>query len=380
MSHTEAAVAADTTTTGAAAASPVRPKRKRGIGKIVVLVVVVAVVFALVGWSLAKIFSPPAQVAAETVATTFTVKQGSIGKSITLNAAAAWGAEASGINRAAGVVTSMKPTAEPTRSGDAIYAVDLAPVALVAGSTPAFREITTGTQGPDVVQLAAMLAERGYAVDPEVDKVDWVFAQAIKAWQKDIGAKDTGTVANGAVIFTPGLPARIQFDPEIITVGATLAGGEKVLTVASAVPEFTIEVPNEQAQSIPVGTSATIKNKDAQWPGQVAGIKDTANSSNKLLVLGSTTDAPLCGEDCGSLTAAKDALFPTEITIVPAQEGLVVPSSAIRTNASGGTSLLLDSGAEQPVEVVATSSGMSIVTGIDAGTRIQLWAPTAPKP
>ena len=380
MSRAEAAVAAETTTIGAAVASPVRPKRKRGIGKIAVLLVVVAVVSALVGWSLAKIFSPPAQVAAETVATTFTVKQGSIGKSITLNAAAAWGAEASGINRAAGVVTSMEPAAEPKKSGDAIYAVDLAPVALVAGSTPAFREIATGTQGPDVVQLAAMLAERGYAVDPEVDKVDWVFAQAIKAWQKDIGAKDTGTVANGAVIFTPGLPARIQFDPEVISVGATLAGGEKVLTVASAVPEFTIEVPNEQAQSIPVGTSVTIKNKDAQWSGQVAGIKDTANSSNKLLVLGSTTDAPLCGEDCGSLTAAKDALFPTEIIIVPAQEGLVVPSSAIRTNASGGTSLLLDSGAEQPVEVVATSSGMSIVTGIDAGTRIQLWAPTAPKP
>lgn len=380
MSPAKAVEAADTTSTGAVLASPVRPKRQRGLGKIVFLIVMVAVVSVLVGWSLAKIFSPPVQVAAETLATTFTVKQGSIGKSITLNAAAAWGAEASGINRAAGVVTSMNPTTELTRSGDAIYAVDLAPVALVAGRTPAFREITTGTQGPDVIQLAVMLAERGYGVDPDADKVDWVFAQAIKAWQKDIGAKDTGTVANGAVIFTPGLPARIQFDPEIISVGATLVGGEKVLTVASAVPEFTLEVPNDQAQSIPVGTGVTIKNKDAKWPGQVAGIKDSANSSNKLLVLGSTTDAPLCGRDCGALTEAKDALFPTEIIIVASQEGLVVPSSAVRTNASGGTSLLLESGVEQPVEVVATSSGMTIVIGIDAGTRIQLWAPTAPKP
>ena len=64
MSRAEAAVAAETTTIGAAVASPVRPKRKRGIGKIAVLLVVVAVVSALVGWSLAKIFSPPAQVAA----------------------------------------------------------------------------------------------------------------------------------------------------------------------------------------------------------------------------------------------------------------------------------------------------------------------------
>ncbi|WP_157875271.1 peptidoglycan-binding protein [Arthrobacter sp. PAMC 25486] len=335
---------------------------------------------ALAGWSLGKIFTPPPATTAQSVVNTFTVRQGSLGKAITLNAAAAWGSEASGINRAAGVVTSMEPVADPKVSGDPIYAADLAPVALVAGSTPAFREITTGTEGPDVVQLAAMLAERGYGVDPETSKVDWVFAQAIKAWQRDIGAKDTGTVANGAVIFAPGLPARIQFDPDIISVGATLAGGEKVLTVASAVPEFTIEVPNEQAQTIPVGTPVSIKNGEARWPGQVSGIRELANGSNKLLVLGSATDTPICGADCGALTAVKDALFPTEITLVPHQEGLVVPSSAIRTNASGGTSVMLASGTDQPVEVVGTSSGMSIVTGVDAGTVIQLWAPAAPKP
>lgn len=356
-----------------------RTQRKGGVGKIVGLVIAVAVVAGLAGWSLGKIFSPPPAVTTETVVSTFTVKQGSIGKSITLNAAATWGSEASGINRAAGVVTSMEQASEAKNSGDAIYTVDLAPVALVAGGTPAFREITTGTEGPDVVQLAVMLAERGYSVDPETSKVDWVFAQAIKAWQKDIGAKATGTVANGALIFAPGLPARIQFDPKLISVGATLAGGEKVLTVASAVPEFTIEVPNEQAQSIPVGTAVTIKNKDAKWPGTVAGIKDSTNTSNKLLVLGSGTDAAICGKDCGALTADKDALFPTEIIMVPTQEGLVVPSSAIRTNATGGTSVLMDSGDEQPVGVVATSGGMTIITGVTAGTRIQLWAPTPPK-
>lgn len=253
---------------------------------------------------------------AESVVGTFTVTQGSIGKSITLNAAAVWGAEASGLNRAAGVVTSMEAVEEPKASGDPVYAVDLAPVAVVAGSTPAFREITTGTQGPDVLQLAVMLAGRGYGVDPETEKVDWVFSQAIRAWQADMGAKDTGTVALGAVVFVPGLPARIQFDPEVISVGATLAGGEKVFTVASAVPEFTIEVPNEQAQSIPVGSPVGVKAGEASWPGQVSGVRDAANGSNRLLVLGSTTDAPLCGDGCGVLTAAKDALFPTEITIV----------------------------------------------------------------
>lgn len=97
-------------------------------------------------------------------------------------------------------------------------------------------------------------------------------------------------------------------------------------------------------------------------------------------MLGSATDAPICGKDCGALTEAKDALFPTEIIMVPKQDGLVVPSSAIRTGASGDTSVMLEAGGDQPVEVVASSGGMSIVTGVDVGTRIQLWAPTAPKP
>lgn len=356
-----------------------RLKRKRGAGRIVALILLVAMVSGLAGWSLGKIFSPPPAATGEKTVSTFTVKQGRIGKSITLNAAATWGSEASGINRAVGVVTSMASIDEPVKSGDAVYTVGLAPVALVAGSTPAFREITTGTDGSDVTQLAVMLAERGYGVDPETSKVDWFFAQAIKAWQKSIGAEANGTVANGALIFVPGLPAKIQFEPETITVGATLAGGEKVLTVASAIPEFSIEVPNEQAQSILTGTSVVVKNNDTKWTGEVAGIKDSANSTNKLLVLGSTTDTPICGQECGGLTATKDALFPTEITLVPRQEGLVVPSSAIRTNASGSTSVLLQSGAEVPVETVATSGGMTIVSGVDAGTVIQLWAPAPPK-
>lgn len=386
MRPAETVVASDTLPLDGPVSVSASPKRRgsssprRDFGKITLLVVVVAVVAGLAGWSLAKIFSPPEQVTAGIVVNTFTIKQGSIGKSITLNAAATWGSEASGINRASGVVTSMGPTQEPKKSGDPIYAVDLNQVAFVAGSTPAFREITTGTQGPDVVQLAVMLAERGYDIDPGAEKVDWGFAQAIKAWQKDIGAKVSGTVENGALIFSPGLPARIQFDPELISVGTTLSGGEKVLTVASAVPEFSIEVPNEQAQSIPVGTPITIRNKDAKWPGLVAGIRDSANSSNKLLVLGTATDVPICGEECGALTEAKDALFPTEIIMVPKQEGFVVPSSAIRTDSSGGMSVMLEAGGDQPVEVVTTSGGMSIVTGVDAGTRIQLWAPTATKP
>src|SRR4029077_1915842 len=92
--------------------------------------------------------------------------------------------------------------------GERLYAVDDVPIPLLIGTTPIFRRIAIGTSGPDVAELEENLLAMGFGarIDGTFDETD---ADALRAWQRSIGAAESGDLIPGAAVFMPG-PVRVS--------------------------------------------------------------------------------------------------------------------------------------------------------------------------
>ena len=113
-------------------------------------------------------------------------------------------------NRISGTVTALS---EPGifEQGEIMYWVDAEPVVLLYGDVPAYRTMRdqrgTNMEGEDILQLEIALVDLGYDPDDTVT-VDGEYTQKteemVERWQDDIGAASDGMIALGDVIFSPG--------------------------------------------------------------------------------------------------------------------------------------------------------------------------------
>lgn len=101
-----------------------------------------------------------------------------------------------------GTVTWLPKSGETIARGETLYKVDNRPVTALYGSTPVYRDLQQGDEGPDVGQLNENLRALGYAA-PTGDTYTTATASAVKAWQKSRGLKVTGAVEKGLVVFVP---------------------------------------------------------------------------------------------------------------------------------------------------------------------------------
>jgi hypothetical protein len=180
--------------------------------------------------------------------TLVTAQDGTVGQSLRLNTAVEWSPEQVLANQAPGTVTTVElENGVEVQPGQALYTVDLRPVAVGVGAVPAFRDLRVGDQGADVRQLQALLETLGYAVGEPDGRFGVAADSAVRAWQRGPGIEVDGVVRRGDVVFVPGLPARLALDPEI-AVGKALAGGEPAVQVLPDEPSFTITLPENQAR------------------------------------------------------------------------------------------------------------------------------------
>lgn len=89
-----------------------------------------------------------------------------------------------------------------------LYQVDGQPVVLFNGTTPAYRDLTSGvSDGGDVLELNRDLVSMGFDPGREITvNSSWQTgtADAIDRWQASIGASQTGAISLGQVVFMPG--------------------------------------------------------------------------------------------------------------------------------------------------------------------------------
>lgn len=353
---------------------PLNELRRGRVGVWVVALVVAVVLAGGAGWALATVLRPAEDPLSATGFTFVSVEPGEVGSSLHLNTVAAWQPVPVGVNRAVGVVTGVAVApGDEVSAGSVLYTVGLRPVVIAQGEVPAFRAIGSGTVGADVAQLQLMLSQLGF-FDGEVDgEAWWSTGEAIADWQESLGLQRTGTVEAGDVIFVPALPTRVSLDAETVARGMSLGGGEEVVLALPSSPVFTVPVTATQANMISTGTQVQIAAPvGGVWEAVTADQVVDEQSQSVIVHLRAPEDGVVCGEECGQIPVIGEARLSSTIVTVPTVVGLVVPSAALVTGASGRVGVIDESGAHHAVTVVSSARGMSVIEGVAQGTRVRV--------
>lgn len=331
-------------------------------------------VAASVGWALVTVTRPAEDPLRATDHTLVEVIPGEVGSSLQLNTVAEWTSAPVGANRAVGVVTgvNVSPGTEVTR-GSVLYTVDLRPVVVAQGMVPAFRDLGSGVTGDDMRQLQQTLADLGFYRGQVSGEAGALTTAAIKAWQKSLGMEQTGVVAVGDVIFVPSLPARIVLDDHVVFRGASLVGGEVVLSALPASPEFSIPVTDTQAGMIPTGTRVDITSPGGGiWTGFAGAQSKDSATGTVTVALSGKSGAAICADQCAEVSVTGQATLSSKIITVETVSGLVVPSSALVSGADGKIAVIDEAGQRIVVTVVSAARGMSVIEGVKAGAKVRV--------
>lgn len=351
----------------------------RGGGRIWVrilgAVVLAAVIFAF-GWAAKTVFLPPDDVLVESDFTTVRATDGSIESVLNLSASASFSLNKTGVNKAAGTVTSIQQLSGNVSSGTEIYSVDLRPTVLGEGAIPSFRDLSRGSEGPDVQQLNSLLSDMGFYGGVVDDTFEEGTEKAVLRWQKESGLPEDGLVRAGDVLYVPDLPAQLVLDPEVLYLGASLTGGENFVSTSAPVPAFEIVTTPTQSASIPDGANVVLVHGDQTWAAVVSGRESAATTDNPTedmrLQLASTSDAPICLEACSSLPVNSVTPIDASITLQAEVAGIVVPLAALRSIDDQSAAVVAEDGTVHKVEVLASAQGRVVVAGIEADTSLRV--------
>lgn len=342
-------------------------------GHVIAIGTGVLVAGAAIGWASATVLTPPQDVLASTAFTTAEVVTGEVGSSIMLNTVAEWTPAPVGSNLAGGTVTTVDIDAGgEVTPGTKLYSVNLRPVVVGQGAIPAFRALSSGSSGQDVAQLQQLLTALGHYAGAVDGQFRWSTTVAVHAWQKSLGLPQDGVVQAGDIIFVPTLPTRVALDTKLVTRGASLTGGEAVVQGLGASPSFFVPVTDAQAALMPTGTRVEITSPEGSaWEGLVVDRVTDENNGIRVLLSGAD-GAAVCADECAQVPVTGQSFLTSRIVIVESVTGLTVPSAALLSKADGSIVVIDSEGIEYPVTVVTSARGLSIIEGVDAGTRVRV--------
>ncbi len=335
---------------------------------------VVAVLAAAGVWAGLTVLQPADDPLAAHTYTYVEVTEGEVGSQLALNTIAQWRTQRVGENRASGVVTSVNIAAgDEVNVGDTLYSVNMRPVVIGQGSTPAFRAISYGSEGPDVKQLQEMLGALGFYSYTADGKAEGGTESAIRAWQESLGLEQTGQVEFGDVVFVTTLPTRMALDTEKVVTGSSLSGGEPVIRGMSSNPEFTLPVTDAQAAMIPTGTRVEMTSPNGDtWTGVSTDQVRDKETEALTITLAGVDGASICGDGCAQIPVSGQTQLVSRIVTVEPVTGLVVPSAALVTDANGDPMLIDAKDLRHSVKIITSAKGMSVIEGVEAGLRVRI--------
>lgn len=154
-----------------------------------------------------------------------------------------------------GTVTRLVDQGQAVERGSELYRVDERPVILLYGAVPMYRDLGPGTSGADVAQLEDNLAALGYVGFTADDTFTATTADAVRAWQADTGAAQTGTVARGEVVF---VPAAGRVDALRVNIGELVAPGRPILDLTGTAKVVSLEVDIDDRDRFNVGDAVSV--------------------------------------------------------------------------------------------------------------------------
>jgi len=237
--------------------------------------------------------------------------------------------------QAQGVVTDSPKRGQVIEPGQALIHVADQPVHLAEGSTPLYRELRYEAsakrrlKGDDVTQLQRFLLAKGFDDTGRLE-IDGEFGRttqrAVKAWQKDLGREQTGTVDRTQLIFSPG-PVRVEKAPRV---GADFDR----LEVTDAAQEVTANFDRNERPFVPVGAEVSIEiDDDETTTGTVTEVtSEVGDDGTPKLSVTVEPHSPIPGEV---------ERVTVEASRIRATDALNVSVRAVVALASGGYGLEL---------------------------------------
>jgi peptidoglycan hydrolase-like protein with peptidoglycan-binding domain len=287
-------------------------------------------------------------------------------------------------------------TGDTIRNGEQLAELDGQPLFALAGTVPAWRDLTPGESGPDVTELQNALASLGYYDSGDTAGYFGPATEdAVAAYYEHLGypPPSSGGVPAADVVFLPSLPATVagvngaagqqpgQPFLELAARGALALTGELPPAYAGQVkPGLKVTVYDEvtgihaagtvtglgtATVTVPAGTVVDIGSgapsaSSASSSSSGSAASSSSSSSSGSSGSGTTTFIPMAVRPSGPLASALNGEN-VLVTVVTGQtEGpvLTVPVAAIVTSASG-TSYVTVVGAHGIQKDVPVTPGIS---------------------
>jgi peptidoglycan hydrolase-like protein with peptidoglycan-binding domain len=300
---------------------------------------------------------------------TATVERGTISATESWDGTLEYEAPLTVKSSADGTITRLVDQGETIERGEELYRVSERPVTLLYGVVPMYRDLAPGGSGVDVRQLEANLAKLGY----EGVTVDGAYtastAAAVRAWQADVGAEQTGTVTRRDVVF---LPAGGRVDALEVTVGDIVGAGAPILDVTGTDQVVVLEADLDDRDRFDIDAKVTVVLPGGdEIAGTVSATRVVKAASGEAGEGsgGGTTDSESIVQVEIALARAPDELVGTPVDVIAAiderADVLLVPVSALLALAERGYGL-------EVVRDDGTTTIVRVDTGLFADGKVEV--------
>jgi hypothetical protein len=270
-----------------------------------------------------------------------TVRRQTLSETTELNGLLGYAGTYSVLAQLHGTVTWLPRPGAVISQGKQLFRVNNAPVLLLYGSVPAYRDLAVGvTDGPDVAQLNHDLVALHFLssvyLNARWTRFGWATRAAVERLQAHLGVRQSGTLSAGSVVF---LPAEIR----VTVVSATLGGaaGGSILSATSTTRTVSLELDADAQSEVKVGDHVTITLPDnATTPGTVTSIGTVAtiSSNNQAGADSSTPTVPVTIESTDPSATGSLDQAPVEVAVTDrsVRGVLAVPVVALVALTGGG--------------------------------------------
>ncbi|WP_433793743.1 HlyD family efflux transporter periplasmic adaptor subunit [Actinoplanes sp. CA-252034] len=265
--------------------------------------------------------------------------------------------------RLSGTVTALPAVDTTIKRGGALYKVDNDPVVLLYGTLPAYRKLSPGDEGADVIQWEKnlwALGYRGFTVDDEYTSAT---AGAVEDWQDDLGLPETGTVEPGRIVYAAG-PVRVA--SRSADLGASVQPGAELLTTTATGRVATVELDIDYQRLARKGAKVDVTLPDGTTArGRITAVTTTVEEAENPGGQDTTEIVVTVGFDKAP-QGLDDASVAVLFVSSQRENVLTVPVNALLALAEGGYGLQIVDGTATRIVAVETglfASGRVEVTG-----------------
>ncbi len=182
------------------------------------------------------------------------------------------------INQAQGTYTKLPLIGQVISQGQVLYRVDDSPVVLLYGWTPAYRSLSAGATGADVVELNADLVALGYATSAQLTPTSSYFGSAtttaVEKLQAALGVTQNGTLSLGQGVFEP---TAVRVTTLSTQLGGSTQTGQTVMQGSSTTRQVQVALDASQQTDVAVGDKVIITLPNNQTtPGVVSSVGTVA--------------------------------------------------------------------------------------------------------